>query len=118
MGWCVGYPITGEQKSERIITLRSLERNSIDMLAIENFYEHTGGKYILILLTRDEQSLFLDPYGSLATVFSTTEPIIASTPTLLSNEHEWNDELIKALNMSESGLWFPSGLTPKKGVRR
>lgn len=117
IGWCVGYPITGEQKSECIITLRSLERNRIDMLAIENFYEHTGGKYILILLTRDEQSLFLDPYGSLAAVFSTTEPVIASTPTLLP-EHEWNEELIKALKMPKSGLWFPSGLTPKKGVRR
>ena len=118
IGWCIGYPLNHKDPWAEKIVLRSQDSKSIDMDAVESFYEHTGGRYILVLLTEKEEKVFLDPAGSLGAVFSTTESTVASTPTLMNRAHVWDKELIKTLNMPDSGLWFPSGLTPKKGVRR
>jgi hypothetical protein len=88
------------------------------LIEVENFYKNAGGRYALILLTQKEQKFFLDPYGTLAAGFSTSEPTVASTPTLLGEKYDWDRETIVSLNMPESDRWFPLGLTPKKRVRR
>jgi hypothetical protein len=112
IGWCIGYPIWQERKPEIIWNQANIKE------VVDAFYEKTGGRWLLILMAKNEKKLFLDPYGSLSTVYSESERVIASTPLLLPNHHQWHSELINALNMPVSDHWFPSGLTAKKGVRR
>lgn len=118
IGWCLGHPIHLDGSWPEKVTIRSQGHQSIDMDAVENFYEHTSGRYALVLLTGHAEKLFLDPYGSLRAVYLLSEPTIASTPTLLRSNHDWDKELITVLNMPASGRWFPSGLTPRENVRR
>ena len=118
MGWCIGHPVHLDGSWPDKVTLRCQDHQSIDMAAVENFYEHTAGRYALVLLTQDAEKLFLDPYGSLSAVYSLKEPTVASTPTLLRADHAWDREMITVLNMPESGRWFPSGLTSRQMVRR
>lgn len=118
IGWCIGYPVNHKEPWTKKIVIDCQDSESINMIGVENFYIDTGGRYVLVLLTQKEEKFFLDPFGSLAAVFSTSEPIVASTPTLLGEKYSWDREIILSLNMPESGRWFPSGLTPKKRVRR
>ena len=118
IGWCIGYPISYKDPWAAKIVIDCQSSEVIDMIGIENFYQETGGRYVLILLTQKEEKIFLDPYGSLSAVFSTSERTVASTPTLLGNKYEWDQEIISTLNMPEGDLWFPLGLTPKKRVKR
>ena len=118
IGWCVGYPVHHKDPWTKKIVIDCQDSEFIDMIGVEKFYLDNGGRYVLVLLTQKEEKVFLDPIGSLAAVFSTSEPTVASTPTLLGDRYDWDEELILSLNMPESDLWFPSGLTPKKKVRR
>lgn len=112
IGWCVGYPIR-QEKCLEIIFDKAVVKESID-----TFYEETGGRWLVILLTKDEKRLFLDPAGSLSVIYSESQHIIASTPLLLPTHYEWNSELINILDFPTTDVWFPSGLTAKKGIRR
>ena len=118
IGWCIGYPVNHKEPWTKKIVIDCQNSEFIDMMSVENFYQDTGGRYILVLLTQKEKKLFLDPYGSLSAVFSTSEPTVASTPTLLGEKYDWDKEIILSLNMPESDRWFPLGLTPRKRVRR
>lgn len=117
LGWCIGHPIIdGHIDPEQVVLHTSA--NDFDMAAVDDFYQRTSGKWVLLLLQTDYNKIFLDPYGSLATVFSTVEKTVASTPSLLGEGHDWNEELIRALGLPDLDRWLPSGLTAKKNVRR
>ncbi|MEX2220600.1 MAG: hypothetical protein WEG40_02285 [Candidatus Rokuibacteriota bacterium] len=118
LGWCVGYPLVAGGSRPSTVVLDTAHTNVIESESINRFYETVAGRWVLIVLARKEERLYLDPYGSLGTVYRRTEPTVASTPTLLGSEHSWDYGLINALGMPESGLWFPGTLTARVGVRR
>jgi len=118
LGWCIGYVLLAGHPPPRRLLLDTARSDSIDSDSINTFYETVFGRYVLILLLRKEERIYLDPYGSLATVYSQSEPIVASTPTLLGSAYSWNVPLITALRMPNSGLWFPGTLTARAGIRR
>jgi len=118
IGWCVGSPLNHKEPWAEKITVAGLESDSIDMAAMEKFYEQVSGRYILILLLNDEEKLFLDPYGSLSAVYSLKERKIASTPTFFSKNHDWDREIIELRDMPAKDSYYPLGFTPKKEVRR
>jgi hypothetical protein len=113
LGVCVGYPVSHRTPGDRVLLLAG-HGGTAD---IGDFYEHVTGRYVVILIEPGRERLYLDPYGSLATVFAENARIAASNPHLVG-ETAWDDELIAALAMPQSGLWYPSGLTPKQQVRR
>jgi hypothetical protein len=118
LGWCVGYPLGAGGSRPNTVMLNTAREDVIDTESINRFYETVAGRWVLIVLARKEERLYLDPYGSLGTVYRQTSPAVASTPTLLGSAHNWNHGLINALGMPESGLWFPGTLTARVGVRR
>ena len=118
LGWCIGYPLVDNLDVGNPIYLTGADAFDVGTGAVEAFYRRTWGRYVLVLLSRARRALYLDPHGSLAAVYSTSQQIVASTPTLMPAGHDWNENLIEALDFPNSDLWFPSGLTAKKGVRR
>jgi len=60
----------------------------------------------------------LDPHASLPAVYSTSEQTVASTPTLIGSDLDWDEQLMNELGYPEKIFWLPSGLTFKKNVRR
>jgi hypothetical protein len=115
LGVCVGHPVSHRALEHGVLELRG--HGGAPAVDIEDFYEHVTGRYITILIQQGRERLYLDPYGSVATAFKKDVPIAASNPHLVG-ETAWDNELIAALGMPESGLWYPAGLTPKEGVRR
>jgi hypothetical protein len=115
LGVCVGYPVSHRAPEDNVLVLRAQEGSA--EVDIEDFYRHVTGRYIVILTAPGRERLYLDPYGALTTVFSKNAPITASNPHLVG-ETPWDSDLIAVLDMPESGLWYPFGLTPKQGVRR
>jgi len=118
IGWCLGYPVYPDNSNSGHICINNQNEDFIDLRAVDHFYENTGGRFVIILLTKNDKKIYLDSYGSLSAVYSLSEPIVASTNTLINCDKEWDFDLIKSLNMPESGLWYPSGLTPQKNIRR
>ena len=80
---------------------------------IDEFYLRTQGKWLLIL---EEKTIYHDPSGSLSVVYS--DRAIASSPTLLQPEPDWDIERISAVQFPEVDSWFPFGLTSRRGIRR
>ena len=115
IGWCIGHPIVdGILVPEKVVLKKS--SNAVD--PYENFYDRTTGKWALLLLDDEVPVIYLDPYGSLTAVFSTDKETIASTPTLIGTDADWDKELMAEIGFPESIHWLPSGLTFKKRVRR
>ena len=80
-----------------------------------------GGRFVFIVLQPQRQRLYLDPLGSLATVWSRDRRRVASTPTLLL--HDEPDHPIFRITLSDypcfrPNLFFPAGLTAAKEVQR
>lgn len=118
IGWCLGYPIKPPGAPDSLILQTEGDRLSICAGAMEAFYEQLAGRFILIVLTANEEKLFLDPYGSLGVVYLETQPVVASAPALLPQGGDWNDDLLNALNIPESPAYLPFGLTSRRGVQR
>ncbi|MDQ3534461.1 MAG: hypothetical protein M3421_02415, partial [Bacteroidota bacterium] len=115
MGWCIGHPIVdGILEPETIIITKS--DNEQD--PFEDFYNRTSGKWILILLSIEEEKIYISPLGSLSIVYSLIEKTLASTPTLIGLDSDWDNNLMTELNFPEKLEWLPFGLTFKKNVRR
>jgi hypothetical protein len=116
IGWILGFCITAEGTiSPPQITLQAADIAA----AGQRLSASLGGRYVLVLLSSELQRLYVDAAGSLALVYAQDAPIIASTPTLIAGSaYPWDEELQSALDIARTGLWYPAGLTPKRGVRR
>ncbi len=117
LGWCIGHPVVDGLIDPQQVMLHT-SSNDFDMASVDDFYQRASGKWALLLVRPGNDKVFLDPYGSLATVFSILEKTLASTPSLLGPNHVWDDELIRDLGLPEKDNWLPSGLTTRKNVRR
>lgn len=120
LGWLIGYPITSSfELCPKEIVFPLGEKENLQDQAIESNLYEIGGRFVGIFLSGDFSRLYSDPCGSLSVVYSLRVPVIASTPSLIDSDlHQWDQELITALKMPDSGLWYPSGLTPRKFVSR
>ncbi len=118
IGWCVGNPLNHKDPWAEKIIIENLDNSSINMDAVEEFYEQISGRYILILILDEEEKLFLDPYGSLCAVYSLKERKVASTPTFFSKTHDWDKEIIKLRDIPAKDSFYPLGFTPRLGVKR
>jgi hypothetical protein len=117
LGWCIGHPVVEGQLDVEHIVLRT-SATSFDMGGVDEFYQRACGKWALLLLHPDYEQIFLDSYGSLAAVYSTVEKTIASTPSLVGTDQDWDEAFIRAIGLPEKDRWLPSGLTTKKNVWR
>ena len=121
IGWIIGYAITSSGDfcpSKLCFTVDLQEYNTREETIETNLYE-IGGRFAAIFLIDSISRFYLDPSGSLGTVYSLHLPLVASTPSLIDSDgHDWDEEIIRILRMPNSGLWYPSGLTPKNSVAR
>lgn len=116
-GWLVGYPIAGDELGPPAWRLPPGALASA--AALEQALAELGGRFVAIVLAGPLARLYLDACGSLAAVYSTQAPVVASTPSLIGGrEHAWDDELARFLQMPASGRWYPFGLTPRRNVER
>ncbi len=117
LGWCIGHLVADGQLAPARVTLQTASEN-FDMAAVDDFYQRASGKWALLLVQPGWEKVFLDPYGSLATVFGKAEKTVASTPSLIETNGGWDEELISEVGLPEKDVWLPSGLTSKKGIQR
>lgn len=114
VGWCIGYPIVDGVFLPDKIILNNTFLNIED--SIEDFYCRSSGRWVLFHF--ESGRTYLDPFGSLATVYSQVERTIASTPTLIGSEDDWDKKFMNEIGFPEKIRWLPSGITLKKNVRR
>jgi hypothetical protein len=118
IGWLIGYPIDPDQglcPPGVVFPAEAAE----DGDALEATLYRMGGRYAGIFFTPAYARLYLDAGGTLPVVYSSIKPVVASTPSLIDDsDHAWDEELIGDLGMPGSGLWYPSGLTPRHHVAR
>ena len=118
IGWMIGYPINLECEvvtGKVIFPSYSDDREKGDI--IDGFLYDFGGRFAAILVGEGLSRFYLDPSGSLAAVYSTTEPVVASTSSAMGKDrssNDWDERLVEAL----PGMWYPFGLTPHKSLER
>ena len=119
IGWIIGFPIDLNSRllSTGVVFNVEMNKNPRDKDIESNLYK-LGGRYVAIILVEGISRVYLDPGGSLSVVYALDEPVIASTPSLIELNDGFDDELIAILSMPDSGLYYPSGLTPRRGLRR
>ena len=123
IGWLLGHAISpdGQLVSNEESVCFSVDQNSSE--ASDQFeaalYAHAG-RFAAIFLANEHARLYLDPCGSLATVFCPAQKIVASTPSLIPyvNGQDDNHELIRSIVVPSKDTYYPFGLTPRYSVER
>ena len=120
IGWLLGYPI--DRKGNLINHLKlNIAAESDDLISkFETSIYELGGRFVAVLLSQTTSRLYLDPIGSLATVYCPQQQIVASTTTLIPYTKKCDDnrELIEQLKITQRDGWYPFGLTPRNGIAR
>jgi hypothetical protein len=118
-GWILGYPITpNEELASGYLRVDSHLFEDAGS-AISEFVHGLSGRFVVVFLDYDLKRFYLDSGGSLATVYAVDRPAVASTISLMEETpHDWDSDLQRLLGMPERDSWYPSGLTPRKSVRR
>jgi hypothetical protein len=118
IGWLIGYPITPQGKLlSKTVILRKNETENMD--SFEKWIHDLSGRFACMASLGSICRFYLDSGGSLATVYSVENPVIASTISLIDkSENDWDHDLQKILGMPERDSWYPSGLTPCKSIKR
>lgn len=120
-GWVIGYAI---DPHGRVVEREGIALSSVSSGTLASLHERLagfGGRYILVLLDGPFQRVYLDPCGTLGTVYSPIEEVVASTSFLIpySNATCDNIGLQKALRMPfNHSTGYPVGLTPRHQVKR
>ncbi|TCK18162.1 hypothetical protein DFR30_1431 [Thiogranum longum] len=108
-------------KGPVIIPILSSDSCAAKEMAIHQFLDRVGGRFVCIIADGDLQRLYLDAAGSLSCVYSNQHGIMASTPELILNEKSYysdmDHDLVAKLDVSFHG-WFPGGVTPHKSISR
>ncbi len=121
IGWLLGYPID----RNGLLLNKSLEmsvspKDSSAASQLESSLYAFGGRFLAIFLTNNISRVYLDPLGSLATVFCAKQQIVASSTALIPYSEDCKDnyELINTLDIPNKDNWYPFGLTPRHSVER
>lgn len=119
IGWLLGYPINldGKLIKETLIFPHKRECSPSNF---EELIYGLGGRFVAILITTIDSRVYLDPAGSLATVWCEKQEIVASTTSLIPYIQgcENNEELIKSLEFPKKDIWFPFSLTSRYSIER
>lgn len=116
-GWLIGYVVSpdGEFLPKQLELPQGTGSGDAD--AFESLLYRCSGRFAAVLLAPEQKRAYLDAGGSLSLVYARERPICAATPLLVPGATP-DTALTGALGMPESGLWYPSGLTPYRDVRR
>ncbi len=124
IGWLLGYPITADGVLLEDTSLPvTVPFAAVTGLAEEFeawLYQH-GGRFAAVLLCADCERFYLDPFGSLATVYCPEQRVVASTPSAipLLREDDYDRDLLRELGIPhEHTCWCPFGLTSRRSVER
>jgi hypothetical protein len=118
VGWLLGYPISADGVLLPDGSLLGSVPSSGP--ALHDWLADFGGRWIAVIADGPEPSVYLDPTGSLAAVYSPLDRIVASTPNLVPYRtgREDNVGLIRATGIPWEDAEYPLDLTPRHGVRR
>lgn len=119
IGYLLGYPISlaGILIQENLVFSHQEECSPSNF---EEFIYELGGRFVAILITKKHSRIYLDPAGSLATVWCEKLEIIASQTSLIPyiKGFENNEELINKLEFPNKDIWFPFSSTPRNSIER
>ncbi len=121
-GFAIGHPIDDKGRFvRRDLHLPSVGGASPTPDNLERWIYGFGGRFVFVILLPTMQRLYLDPAGSLATVWCPRRQRIASTTSLLLLDEP--DHPMFRIGPSEfprnrHDLFYPAGLTAAAGVRR
>ena len=120
-GWVIGYAI---DPSRHVVDGAGVAFPTLTDSALASVHERLagfGGRYVIVLLDGAFQRVYLDPCGSLGTVYCSIEEVVASTSCLIPYSNATADNILlqKALRMPHNfSNGYPVGLTPRHQVRR
>jgi hypothetical protein len=100
------------------LSLSFSEKNFVD--EFENWLYAHCGRYVAILTGSIYERVYLDPFGSLATVFSAKAETVSSTNMLIPYNEGLNDNLalINKFEIPLKSNYFSLGLDPRHNVER
>ncbi len=118
IGWMIGYPINLEcELVTRKVAFPSSFNEGRKEDVIDDFLYDFGGRFAAIFVEEGLSRFYLDSSGSLAGVYSTELPVVASSSSAIGKDrssNDWDEQLVKTL----PGMWYPFGLTPHKSLER
>ena len=88
---------------------------------IENTIYRYGGRFVVIIITREIKRIYLDPSGAMGTVYSIEEPIAGSTTSLinfvLAKQNKKPMTFLVPPPVA-SNKYYPAGMTSDKFIHR
>lgn len=128
IGWLVGYPVDDRlgllSEGWSIPGPHRAEWAEADL---EEAIFSLGGRYAAVVLLDGMQRLYLDPFGSLAAVYSSTREMAGSTTSIIS-DGDWpgapaardpsRNRLAASLAIPKRDHWYPFGLTNRRDALR
>lgn len=126
IGYLLGWPITPEGKvAHDSISLPARKHELFSLTpsgetqAEESLYE-LAGRWVFALIADEGCRLYLDPCGSQAAVYSPVLQIASATTATIpvTAETDYDDELVRLMDIPNKDRWFPFGLTPRRSCHR
>ncbi|MCC7076618.1 MAG: hypothetical protein IT198_05780 [Acidimicrobiia bacterium] len=118
-GWLLGVLLDGEEW--RLESTTTLGLGDDPAAAFETFLYRHGGRFVGILLCDGTKRLYVDPGATMSVVFDPESGAAGSGPAVLRPDdyHTTLDrDLLALLDIPNSSLWFPAGLTSHVGIER
>lgn len=116
IGILIGNPI-----SDSIYLAEDVRVDRTSWESFENTIYDFSGRFIAIGDINCQKKVYLDASGTLPLVYDPKYKMVASSAELIygdSYDIKLDTNLLRKMGMPRSGLWFPSGITAHKGLRR
>ncbi len=116
-GWILGFPVDPTHpRGNAAATMARCET----FAAVEALLDRLSGRFAVVALSEKRHRVYLDASGALAAVYSPTQRLVASTPTLVPLDDSVRDDpdMIDAMNVRGSPAFFAFGTTPRRNVFR
>ena len=120
LGWLVGHAISQEAEIlDGPQTVPVASRTDVDAAAFEDWLYALSGRFVAILLTDQHARLYLDPCGTLASVYAKDGQAFGSTTSILEAVGAVEQRATKPANLPlQPNQFHPAGLTSHPAVRR
>jgi len=116
LGWVLGWPILGTSLCEGELSVGDDTWEQAEATLYQ-----LGGCWLAIVIAGQGERVYLDPIGSMPCVFGLDRRLLGSSTSALvaaGLPGARDDELERALNVRETYLWYPFGLTALRDARR
>jgi len=116
-GFLLGFPITSEGCLLADCNLPAFVGEGLSFI---DWLAQLSGKWLAILLTDEEERIYLDPGGSLTAVYCPSMNMVAGTTGLILYTEETQDrsEFAQQMPIPEAVTMYPIGMTPRHGIER